>query len=264
VALVELRIVIVTQDEPFYLPPFLSRLVQAKRAEIVGLVILRPFDESLLDVGRRLYGLMGLKAFAVECAHYAWARGLDLLNRVVPVSRPYSAADVARRHQLPVYRPRDINSASFHQVLRDEIRPTLLVSVAASQILRKRVLSLPALGCINVHSAPLPRYQGMMPSFWALLHGEHQTAVTVHYMVEKLDAGGILLQEPVPIQPDDSLSDLMVRSKRIGVGTLLRVIEQMQAGTADVRPMPSEKATYFGFPSREDGRRFRAQGRRFR
>ncbi len=259
-----MRIAIVTQEEPFYLPPFLDRLVTARRADIVALVILRPFNESLLDVGRRLYEFMGPWDFLQECFHFAAARGLDTVNRLRPVARPYSAADVARRHSIPVYRPASINADAFVQVLRDEIAPDLLVSVAASQIFKRQVLAVPPLGCINVHSAPLPRYQGMMPNFWAMLHGESETAVTIHYMVEKLDAGDIILQVPVPIQPDDTLHTLIVRSKQIGVDALLTALAQIEAGVATATPMSTEQASYFSFPKRADGARFRSQGRRFR
>lgn len=259
-----MRIAIVTQEEPFYLPPFLDSFVRACRGDIISLIILRPFNESLLEVGRRLYEWLGFRDFVVECWYFARARFLDQLNRLRPVSRPYSARDVARRHNLAVYRPDNINSNQFVELLRDEIRPDLIVSVAASQILKCAVLELPPLGCINIHSAPLPRYQGMMPNFWAMLHGEKETAVTVHYMVEKLDAGDIILQRPVPILPDDTLESLIVRSKQIGVEALLEAIAQIKAGTVRAVPMNREEATYFSFPKRPDGQRFRSLGRRFR
>lgn len=259
-----MRIVIVTQEEPFYLPPSLERLAQARGRDIVGMIILRPFDESLVDVGRRLYDFYGPKEFAIECLHFAWARGMDIVNRARPLARPYSAADVARRHSMPVYRPDSINRPEFVRVLSEEIRPDLLVSVAASQILKRNVLSIPPLGCVNVHSAPLPRYQGMMPNFWAMLHGEKETAVTIHYMVEALDAGDIILQEPVPIYPDDTLHSLIVRSKNIGVELLLKAIEQIESGNVHAQPMSTGEASYFSFPKRQDTRRFLAQGRRFR
>lgn len=259
-----MRIVIATQEEPFYLPPFLERLVAARGPDIAAMVVLRPFNESLWAVGQRLYDFLGPWDFAVECAHFAAAKGLNLLNRVRPLSRPYSAADVCRRHAIPLYTPASINAPAFVAFLRDELRPDLLVSVAASQVFKAPVLAAPRLGCINVHAAPLPRYQGMMPNFWALRHGETATAVTVHYMVEKLDAGDILLQRPVPILPDDSLESLIVRSKQIGVEALLEAIAQIEAGTAQAAPMNAAGASYYSFPKRADGQALRAQGRRFR
>jgi len=259
----KMRIVIVTQEEPFYLPPFLARLAQARRSDIVGMVILPPFNESLLDVGKRLYELYGPWDFTIQCVRFAWAKFLNLLNRVHPITRPYSAVDVARRYQIPIYTPEKINAPDFVQILREEIRPDLLVSVAASQIFKKRVLEVPSLGCINVHTAPLPRYQGMLPTFWAMLHEELETAVTVHYMVEKLDAGEIILQEPVPIRSEDTLHTLIVRTKQIGAELVLRAIQQIESGEVHSFPMDPDQATYFSFPKRADAQRFRALGRRF-
>jgi methionyl-tRNA formyltransferase len=168
--------------------------------------------------------------------------------------------DVARRHHIPVYQPAKINSAEFIATLREQIRPDLLVSVAASQILKRQVLAVPPLGCINLHSAPLPHYQGMMPNFWTMVHAEPQAAVTVHYMVEKLDAGDMLVQLPVPIYPTDSLHDLMVRSKQVGVKALLTAVEQIEQGSVKRVPMDTGQATYFSFPKRVDAQRLRRLG----
>src|SRR6185436_2167236 len=159
------------------------------------------------------------------------------------------------------YQPAKINAPEFVAVLRETIRPDLLVSIAASQVLRQRVLEVPRLGCINLHSAPLPRYQGMMPNFWTMVHGEPEATVTVHFMVEKLDAGDIILQRPVPIHPEDSLHDLMVRSKVIGVDALNEAVAQLEHGTARPWPMDASQASYFSFPKRRDAERLRRMGR---
>jgi methionyl-tRNA formyltransferase len=178
------------------------------------------------------------------------------------LTRPFSAADVARRHKIPVYPISKINAADTVSFLANTVRPDLIISIAASQIFRSAVLRLPVHGCINLHSAPLPRYQGMMPNFWAMVNGEKETAVTVHYMVEKIDAGNIVIQRSVPITPSDSLHDLMVRSKQIGAQAVLDAISQIENGTVKTRPLDTTQATYFSFPTRTDAQRLRAQGRR--
>ncbi len=256
-----MRIVIVTQEDPFYLPPALDAVCRARGRDVVALVILPAFNEQLSDTARRLYEFYGPVDFLRLGARYAGAKLADRVNRLVPLTRAYSARDVAHRHGVPVHAPAKINAPEFVQVLREEIRPDLLISIAASQILRQRVLDVPRLGCINMHSAPLPRYQGMMPNFWTMLHGEPEAAVTIHYMVEKLDAGDIILQRPVPILPADSLHDLMVRSKEIGVGVLLEAVAQIEGGTVTRRPLDASRATYFSFPKRADAERLRGMGR---
>jgi methionyl-tRNA formyltransferase len=228
---------------------------------VVGLIILAAFNERLTETARRLYDFYGPWDFLRLGVRYAGAKVADRVNRLRPVTRPYSARDVARRHGIPVFTPAKINAPEFVATLRDELRPDLLISVAASQILRQRVLDVPRLGCINMHSAPLPRFQGMMPNFWTMLHGEPHAAVTIHYMVEKLDAGDIILQRPVPILPGDSLHDLMVRSKEVGVGVLLEAVSQIERGSAKREPLDASLATYFSFPKRADALRLRRMGR---
>ena len=126
--------------------------------------------------------------------------------------------------------------------------------------MKQRILDVPKLGCINLHSAPLPRYQGMMPNFWTMMHGEPEACVTIHYMVEKLDAGNIILQKPVPIRKEDALHDLMVRSKKVGVEALLEAIERIKNGTVQPRSMDASQATYFSFPKRADAQKLRQRG----
>ena len=102
----------------------------------------------------------------------------------------------------------------------------------------------------------------MMPNFWTMVHGEPHATVTIHYMVEKLDAGDILLQRPVPIRPEDSLHDLMVRSKEVGVEALLEAIDADRARHASSRARwTPTQATYFSFPKRADAERLRRMGR---
>jgi methionyl-tRNA formyltransferase len=255
-----MRIVLVTQNEPFYLPLALQVLCKARSRDIVAMIVLPAFNEHLLDTASRLYNFYGPMNFIRLGWRFVIAKTADWMNCLRPLTRPYSAADVARRYNVPVYRPEDINSPDFVEMLHAEVNPDLLISVAASQVLQPCVLEVPKLGCINLHSAPLPRYQGMMPNFWVLVHGEQTATVTVHYMVEELDAGDIILQRSVPIYASDSLHELMLRSKQVGARALLDAVEQIELGTVKSRPMDISQATYFSFPRRADARRLRARG----
>ena len=121
---------------------------------MVALVILPAFNERLTATARRLYEFYGPWDFLRLGLRYAGAKLADRVNRLRPLTRPYSAEDVARRHGIPVHRPAKINAPDFVRVLAEDLRPDLLVSIAASQILRQRVLDVARLGCINMHAAP--------------------------------------------------------------------------------------------------------------
>ena len=83
---------------------------------------------------------------------------------------------------------------------------------------------------MNVHSALLPSYRGMLPTFWAMVNEERETGVTVHCMSEGIDGGAIILQRTVPIGRDETLccrscerrnasaADLVLESSRVRSG----------------------------------------------
>lgn len=122
---------------------------------------------------------------------------------------------------------------------------------------------MPAEGCINVHAGPLPRYRGMLPTFWVLYEREAETAVTVHYMNEELDDGPIILQETVPIREDETQASLMRRCKIVGARLLSQTIDLIEMDQVQPEPNPSEEATYYSFPSPQQAREFRAFGGRW-
>jgi methionyl-tRNA formyltransferase len=142
----------------------------------------------------------------------------------------------------------------------EERKPDLLLSVACPYILKDRLLKLPPLGCINIHHAPLPRYKGMMPTFWQLFHGESTVGVTVHYMAAKVDEGATLLQEDLAIQTCESLDQLIRRSKRQGAHCMAQVVRQIAAGTQKVIQPKAQESSYFTFPTRNEIREFHKRG----
>src|SRR5262249_18180778 len=139
------RIALVTQEDPFYLPPALEALCAARGREVVGIIILPAFNERLSATAKRLYEFYGPIDFARLGLRYLGAKIADRVNRIRPLTRAYSAADVARRHGIAVYQPAKINAPEFVTLLREQVRPDLLVSIAASQVLRQRVLDVPRL-----------------------------------------------------------------------------------------------------------------------
>ena len=247
------RAAIITQDEPFAVPVLLDELLSRKADRIATVFIAPPTSksESFAQLVARWWRVFGPAAFIRYGFRYVRAKLLG--------PRP---AQVASRYGVPVADAPRVNSREFRQLLR-ELGIDLIISVACPQIFRKRLLALPRLGCINVHSGPLPRYRGMLPTFWALYNHESETGVTVHFMNEALDDGPIILQEAVPIAPRETQATLMRRCKQVGGRLLAQAIDLFEAGEVPALPNPREEATYFSFPTLEDSRRFRADGGRW-
>lgn len=116
----------------------------------------------------------------------------------------------AQERGIAAATPEDVNSDAFYATAA-EFRPDIILSVFYNQILGPRLLALPRLGCLNVHPSLLPRYRGSGVLLWALMNGEAETGITIHFMVEKVDAGDIVLQRSLPIQPSDTGYTLYLR-----------------------------------------------------
>ena len=92
----------------------------------------------------------------------------------------------------------------------------VIVSFSAPVVFRQNLLGLPKYGCINLHCSLLPLYSGIMPSFWVLFYKESYTGATIHMMDTKIDNGDILAQKRVEIYEDDSMFEIIRRTKGVG------------------------------------------------
>jgi methionyl-tRNA formyltransferase len=131
--------------------------------------------------------------------------------------------------------------------------PDLIVVAAFGQILRKRVLELPRLGCINVHASLLPRWRGAAPIQAAILHGDEATGATIMQMDPGIDTGDILRQERMVIQPDDTAGTLSERLAEAGASLLLQTLPDYLAGRISPQPQEEAQATYAPMLSKEEG-----------
>ncbi len=257
-----MNVIIATQEEPFYVPIFFSRFLAATETNVVGAVIGRPLGSfrAALRTIRDHWRLYGPRLFVVQGLRVA---RLGLADRLrADRLPPCSVRSAMRQRGVPVWPVETIKDPRFVERAVLE-HADVLVSVACPQIVPERVLSAFPHGGINFHLGPLPRYRGMMPLFWCLLHGERESAVTVHRMDRYLDNGPILAQQFFPIDDVPSLDAAYRRAIDLGPGVLEGVLRDLRTGAVQERANPKESATYFGFPSGADARAFRRSGRKF-
>ncbi len=125
-----------------------------------------------------------------------------------------------------------------------DIRPDLLVSVHNPDILSQALLMHAALA-INFHPAPLPRYAGLNPYSWALMHGEASYGVTWHVLVPKVDAGDIVGQALFPIEASWGARELIRHCAAPGCALFRRLIDDIARGDVTFIPQDSTKRSYF-------------------
>ena len=259
-----MRIEFLTQDDPLYILPFFEEFFRhyASEFEILQVSSSRAMGKrargQLLRELMELYGPVGMARIGAEVVA---SRVLGLVPRERNASGYHTLAQLCRAYGVP-YQPMESPNAKEFLAKVKERQAGVIVSVACPYILKEALLSLLPLGCVNIHHAPLPRYKGMMPTFWQMYHGEKKVGVTVHYMAAKVDEGAALLQDELEIEPGESLHNLIRRSKRHGAHCMARALRQIQAGAAKPMALNQTGGSYFTFPTSEQIREFRERGLR--
>jgi methionyl-tRNA formyltransferase len=130
----------------------------------------------------------------------------------------------------------------------ENVKPELIVAVHLRKILHEEIFSQAARGAINVHPSLLPRYRGLSPQHQAILHGDDESGVTVHFIDADVDTGEIIVQKKFPVSEDDYIVDVQVKMlaiyKKIVVEALglledkaFKPMEQELAGSSYFAPL---------------------------
>ena len=121
-----------------------------------------------------------------------------------------------------------------------QLAPDLGVIVAYGGLVREPLLSTPRLGWINLHFSLLPRWRGAAPVQRAIIAGDDATGATVFQLVPELDAGDVFAQVPASIGRHQSAGGLLDALSITGAELLLRVVDDLAAGTATATPQSGE------------------------
>lgn len=247
-----MNIVILTNDN-FFSFTVIRRFLELRRDQIRLIV----FSSAL--IGKRgttasikwSLANTGCRHTTFKLSVYGIFRAMRLICKLLPfIPNHYSSYLWAQRNNVERVVSADINASETVNVIK-KAHPDLIVSVSMNQIVKKEILDLPANRCINVHCAPLPRYAGMSPYVWALANGEDHSAATIHYMDEGLDTGDIVVQEKVGVEEHDSAFALFYRCCRQASELLIKVVDDIEAGTVRSYPQDLSKKSYFSWPTRQ-------------
>ncbi|HUT53552.1 MAG TPA: formyltransferase [bacterium] len=164
-----------------------------------------------------------------------------------------SVAELCRQHDIPCAAPPDVNTPAVVTEIKS-LQPDIMFSFFYRQMLKSELLAIPPRGALNLHPSLLPRYRGRSPLNWVLVKGERKTGVTLHYMVEKPDAGGIVAQAETEIAKEDTAKTLHDKLAALAADMLDQALPRIRAGTAPNRPLDLAQGSYFGGRKPEDGR----------
>ena len=156
---------------------------------------------------------------------------------------------------------KSINSKDSLDILK-QLKPDLLISIAGNEIFKEDLINLAPKGCLNLHTAMLPKYRGLMPTFWALKNKEKHIGVSVFFVDEGIDSGPIIFQEKVEVL-NKTQEQLIIETKKLGMIGIIKSIELIASGSYELLKNDEKNMTYFSFPTRNDVKEFYNVGNKF-
>lgn len=139
-------------------------------------------------------------------------------------------------HDIPVLQPLKLKDSGFLQTLKDYAADIHVV--VAFRMLPEAVWAMPPLGTINVHGSLLPQYRGAAPINWAIINGEKETGVTTFQLKHEIDTGNMLLQQAIPILPEDNAGTIHDKLMEGGATLLVRTLHGLAGGAIMPQPQP--------------------------
>jgi len=163
-----------------------------------------------------------------------------------------SVAKLSRLHRIPVITPDDPNAPEVVERIA-ATQPDFLFSFYYRLMLQSTLLNIPRLGAFNMHGSLLPKYRGRAPVNWAIVKGEKETGATLHQMVEKPDAGGIVDQQAIPILENDIALGVFHKVTLAAEMTLHSALPKLIDGSAKLIPQDTTQSSYYGGRKPADG-----------
>lgn len=153
--------------------------------------------------------------------------------------------EATEKNGIAFLKTENINSVVVAEKIR-EIKPDLIISAHLRKILKKEIFSLAAKGAINIHPSLLPKYRGLSPQHQAIMHGDSESGVTVHFIEADVDTGDIILQKKFTIEKGDYI--LQVQSKMLTIYKTIvaEAVELLASGSVEPVKQDLETLSYFG------------------
>lgn len=164
-----------------------------------------------------------------------------------------SVKNWANSRKLPVSTDEDISSRHWIEKIR-ELQPDVIFSFYYRRMIVSEILAIPKIGAFNLHGSLLPRYRGRCPVNWVIINGEKLTGVTLHYMIDKPDAGDIVGQKEVAIDYQDTAKTLYDKLCRQAALLLDELLPLIKRGEIPCSKQNLAAGSYFGGRKPEDGR----------
>jgi len=175
-------------------------------------------------------------------------KGHMLLSVVTPDyhdHRHKRLEETALKHSIVFVKDKDVNSDKIRDHLIS-VKPDLIIAVHLRKILHKKIFSLALKGAINIHPSLLPKYRGLSPQHQAIMHGDSESGVTVHYINDTVDTGEIILVEKFPILKDEYILNIQFKMLEIYKRIVPESLGLLEDDSFKPRKQDLANVSYFG------------------
>jgi methionyl-tRNA formyltransferase len=250
---------VITEEDEFYIPLAIDYLLNTFKGEVLEVVCARnPLLPGKIKTARMFYKAFGFGPIFTHALRLVKAKLLDTLSWMNFSGRYYSVKRTCEAHGVPYSYSDNINGPVFLQYCRD-LNIDIIASVSPTQIFKEDLISLPKHGCLNIHTAKLPKYRGLYPAFWAMASGEKQLGISIHYIEKGIDTGRIIVQDQVDIPSKTTLDHMLIMTKKRGAELLAESVKNIYSDK--VEPFYAEgEGSYFSFPTSESYKKFKQNG----
>ena len=189
----------------------------------------------------------------VKCLETLVNNNENIIGVVAHPNPESTVAHLARELGLPVYQPERVNASSFvDEVVK--LYPDLSILSGYNQILKKRIISIPKHGTINLHGGKLPEYRGVAPINWQIINGETTGGCAIIYVDEGIDTGDIIVQEYYDISLEDTAATVVEKTLEIFPRLLIETLEKIKTGTVKRIKQNVEEGCYYTRRYPRDGK----------
>ncbi len=194
----------------------------------------------------------GTPAFAARALEALLEAGHEIALVLTQPDRPAgrgmqataSAVKVlTQQRKLALLQPHSLKQSGLDVQLA-AISADVMIVAAYGLILPTAILSIPRLGCLNIHASLLPRWRGAAPIQRAILAGDRETGITIMQMDRGLDTGAMLLQRSIPIAPDDTAQTLHDKLASVGAHCIIEALPLLQQGKLTATAQDETAASY--------------------
>ena len=157
---------------------------------------------------------------------------------------PDGLTSIIRAKNIHEIKAHKANSIKFIKKIK-KLAPDVILVGSWGEIIKKEVINLPKIACINCHPSLLPTHRGSNPYTSAVKNCETKAGITFHLLNEGIDTGEILFQKDVNISDEDTGGSLRNKCAFTAKNSISEFLDKLENAELIPKKQDESKASYF-------------------